>query len=263
VPQSESYESKKAFFRQMLTIYGRNTVKEALGDHSLQCYALHLADSNRPDGIIKELVRLAQQRNISIKYHSRSELSRISRNGKQDQGVAADIVCPAFNSADAFLADLKDDKPVRLLALDGITNPQNVGMIIRSAAAGDVDGIVYPSRGCASLGPLVLKASAGTLYKAPILHCESLGTFLEAWRMKNYPVAILAADAEQSLFAFQPERPCIYVLGSESDGVSKQVRALGTHPLSITMRNGVESLNVAVTASLIAFAGQLGGQTPQ
>lgn len=263
MPQSESYESKKAFFRQMLTIYGRNTVKEALGDHSLQCYALHLADSNRPDGIIKELVRLAQQRNISIKYHSRSELSRISRNGKQDQGVAADIVCPAFNSADAFLADLKDDKPVRLLALDGITNPQNVGMIIRSAAAGDVDGIVYPSRGCASLGPLVLKASAGTLYKAPILHCESLGTFLEAWRMKNYPVAILAADAEQSLFAFQPERPCIYVLGSESDGVSKQVRALGTHPLSITMRNGVESLNVAVTASLIAFAGQLGGQTPQ
>ena len=263
MPQSESYESKKAFFRQMLTIYGRNTVKEALGDHSLQCYALHLADSNRPDGIIKELVRLAQQRNISIKYHSRSELSRISRNGKQDQGVAADIVCPAFNSADAFLADLKDDRPVRLLALDGITNPQNVGMIIRSAAAGDVDGIVYPSRGCASLGPLVLKASAGTLYKAPILHCESLGTFLEAWRMKNYPVAILAADAEQSLFAFQPERPCIYVLGSESDGVSKQVRALGTHSLSITMRNGVESLNVAVTASLIAFAGQLGGQTPQ
>jgi len=263
VPQTESYESKKAFFRQMLTIYGRNTVKEALGDHSLQCYALHLADSNRPDGIIKELEHLAQQRNISIKYHSRSELSRISRNGKQDQGVAADIVCPAFNSADSYLADLQDNRPVRLLALDGITNPQNIGMIIRSAAAGEIDGIVYPERGCASLGPLVLKASAGTLYKAPILRCDGLSSFLEAWRAKDYPVAILAADAEQSLFSFQPEQHCIYVLGSETDGVSKQVQALGTHPLSIAMHNGVESLNVAVTASLIAFAGQLGGQTLQ
>ncbi|MEP4484961.1 MAG: RNA methyltransferase [Halioglobus sp.] len=263
MPQSESYESKKAFFRQMLTIYGRNTVKEAIGDHSLQCYALHLADSNRPDGIIRELERLAQQRDIPIKYHSRSELSRISRNGKQDQGVAADIVCPTFNSADNYLADLTENKPVKLLALDGITNPQNMGMIIRSAAAGDVDGIIYPARGCASLGPLVLKASAGTLYKAPILRCESLNAFLKAWRARDYPVAIMAAGAEQSLFSFRPNQPCIYVLGSESDGVSKEVQALGTHPLSIAMRNEVESLNVAVTASLIAFAGQLGGQAPQ
>jgi 23S rRNA (guanosine2251-2'-O)-methyltransferase len=259
VPPTESYEAKKAFFRQMLTIYGRNTVKEALTDPSLQCYALHLADSNRPDGIIRELESLAQKRGVSIRYHSRSELSRISRNGKQDQGVAADIICPAFNSADSYLAALTEERPVRLLALDGITNPQNVGMIIRSAAAGNVDGIVYPGRGCASLGPLVLKASAGTLYKAPILGCDSLSAFLENWRSKGFSVAILAAESKQSLFSFEPDTHCVYVLGSESEGVSQQIRALGTHSLSIAMRNGVESLNVAVTASLIAFARQLKG----
>ena len=91
---SDEYADKKAFFRQVLTIYGRNAVLEALRDDSLPCYAIHLAESNRRDRTIEEIEGIAAKRDIEIKHHTRQALARISRNGRQDQGVAADIICP-------------------------------------------------------------------------------------------------------------------------------------------------------------------------
>ncbi len=254
----KNYASKKAFFRNMLTVYGRKTVLEALLDHTLPCYAVHLAQSNRRDRTIEQIETIASQRDIEIKRHTRAELARISRNGRQDQGVAADIICPEFASAADFLAEKQAGAPLRLLALDGITNPQNLGMIIRSAAAGAIDGIIYPGRGSASLGPLVIKASAGTVYRAPMLACESLPETLESCRVSGIEICVLDASAETSLFDYQPRGHCVFVLGNESDGVSAQITTLADKALSIPMDNGVESLNVAVTASLVAYSGLLG-----
>ncbi len=254
---SAQYRDRKAFFDRMLTVYGRKPVLEVLQNPDLPCHALHLADSNRKQGIVDDIQRLAEQRHISVQYHSREALSRISRNGRQDQGVALDVICPAF----ARFVDALPQLPprARLLALDGITNPQNLGMIIRSAAAGEIDGILYARRGNAALGPLVIKASVGTLYRAPLLLCDSLPQALENGRQQGMAVCVLAADAPQSLFEFSPASGAIFVLGNETEGVSKAVRDCASHHLSIPMRNGVESLNVAVTASLIAYAGELGG----
>lgn len=248
------YQQKKAFFSRVLTVYGRKPCQEALQDQSLTCHALHLADSNRGSGIIAEIRRLAESRDVPVKFHSRTELARISRNGKQDQGVALDILCPSFDTVQGFLDRLSDHAPQRLLALDGITNPQNLGMIIRSAAAGKIDGIIYSRKGNAGLGPLVIKASVGTLYRAPLLMCQALPAALRQCREQGVQVCTLAAGAEQSLFEHRPGRHCVYVLGNETDGVSQEVAALADGALSIPMDNGVESLNVAVTASLIAYA---------
>jgi 23S rRNA (guanosine2251-2'-O)-methyltransferase len=145
-----------------------------------------------------------------------------------------------------------------LLALDGITNPQNLGMIVRSATAGQVDGIIWSRKGNAALGPLVIKASAGTLYRAPLLPCPALPAALRDCRDLGFEICTLAADAPLSLFEYLPQGRCIYVLGNETEGVSAAVAAMADRALSIPMNNGVESLNVAVTASLIAYAGLLG-----
>ena len=75
-----------------LTLYGRKPALEALEDTSLTIHCLHLADSNRPNGIIAQIIKEAEQRGIAIRYHDRQALSRISKNGKQDQGVALDVV---------------------------------------------------------------------------------------------------------------------------------------------------------------------------
>jgi len=254
MPEPSSYEDKKAFFSRVLTVYGRKPVLEALQDNDLQCHALHLAQSNREAGIVSDIKQLAAARDVPVKLHSREELARISRNGKQDQGVAVDIICPAFNTLAQYLDSLQDLPPQRLLALDGISNPQNLGMIIRSATAGAIDGIIWSRRGNAALGPLVIKASTGTLYRAPLLLCPTLREALQECRSRGVEICTLAADASQSLFEHKASGHCVYVLGNETEGVSAAVRDLTDTPLSIPMGNGVESLNVAVTASLIAYA---------
>ncbi|GAB5449978.1 MAG: RNA methyltransferase [Halioglobus sp.] len=239
---------------KLLTVYGRKPVLEALRDNSLNCHTLHLADSNRPAGILSEIEALATSRSLPVRFHPRRELSHISRNAKQDQGVALDILCPDFRSVDDYLQSSDDSAQRRLLALDGVTNPQNLGMIIRSVTAGNIDGLILPRRGNAALGPLVIKASAGTVFRAPVLHCDALNPALTACKAAGASICILDGTAPESLFRRTAEPFAVYVLGSESEGVSAATRELADRQLHIPMRNGVESLNVAVAASLIAFA---------
>jgi len=254
--EHSDYLEKKSFFDRVLTVYGRKPVLETLQDPTLICHAVHLAHSNREAGIIADIRLCAQKLGVPVKLHSREELARISKNGKQDQGVAVDVMCPSFSSLEHYLTEITAE-PRRLLALDGINNPQNLGMIIRSAAAGKIDGIILPRKGNAALGPLVIKASAGTLYRAPLLLCQSLPEALRLCQKRDAQICTLEADAALSLFDYREPGFCVYVLGNETEGVSAQVQALADERLCIPMRNGVESLNVAVTASLIAFASYL------
>jgi len=249
---SEAYQGKKAFFESVITVYGRKPVLEALQDESLECYRLHLADSNKPAPVLSQMQVLAKRRGIEICIHGKRELSRISRNARQDQGVAADILCPQFCSLDEYLQRPAHGQR-RLLALDGVTNPQNVGMLVRSALAGGIDGLLWPETGNAALGPLAIKASAGTLYRAPLIRCGDLVDALRRCQQNNHHICVLEADAVQTLPEQRPDRDCIYVLGNESTGISARVSELADSAVSIPMRNGVESLNVAVTAALIAY----------
>lgn len=246
------YLQKKNFYGQLLTIYGRKPILEALQDRSLSFYKLHMADSNKRGGIIDEITQLAEQRQIDIEYHDKKALSRISRNGKQDQGVAADIRPEGYQTLLQFIKE-QAGKNSRLIALDGITNPQNLGMIIRSVGAGYVDGLLVPKTGCAQLSPMVIKASAGTAFKTRIIHCEQLEPALAELKQQGTQICTLSSHAKLSLFDFEPKGSIVYVLGNETDGVSRDISSLSDQLLTIPMNNGVESLNVAVTAALIAF----------
>ena len=246
---SKAYLDKKRFFDSLITIYGRHSVMEALNDDSLRVHKLHLSKSNKAEGVIKKMIAVAEAKGVEIEEHDKAKLSRISKNAKQDQGVAADIIAPNYKEAQPFFD--KATASYRLLALDGIHNPQNLGMIIRSAAAGNIDGIILPKKGSAKLSPLVMKASAGTLFKIDIFYCETLSDVLE--NLHDTSVYALSSHAEQTIHELVPAARSIFVLGNESEGVSKEVTALCNASVSIPMNRGVESLNVAVTASLIAF----------
>ncbi|MEE4661519.1 MAG: RNA methyltransferase [Halieaceae bacterium] len=240
------------FFDQVITVYGRKPVLEILRDDSLPCQRLHLADSNKPAPILEEMRTLAARRGIEVVLHGKRELSRISRKGSQDQGVALDVHCPAFRSLDDFLAVSPSAAP-RVLAIDGVTNPQNVGMLVRSAVAGGIDAILWPRQGNAALGPLAVKASAGTLFRAPLVRCRELSDALLACRSSGYRVCVLDGNAERSLFDMSLEEPTVFVLGNETEGPSAAVKAVADVQCAIPMANRVESLNVAVTAALVAF----------
>ena len=236
--------------KNLLTIYGRNPVLEALQDNSLKIYALHLSKSNKKSDKLEQMIRLANRRDIEVKYHDKKRLSQISKNGKQDQGVALDIVLDNFTTLDA----IKSMQEYKILALDGIENPQNLGMIIRSATAGDIDAIIIPKKGTASLvSPLTIKASVGTIFKMPILQTDSLYRTLKELAISDASIITLDLNAKSTLKELKAPKKSIYVLGNESRGVSKEISSIATQRVKIPMNRGVESLNVAITASLIAL----------
>ncbi|WP_457749059.1 23S rRNA (guanosine(2251)-2'-O)-methyltransferase RlmB [Sulfurimonas sp.] len=244
---SQEYKDKKAFFEKIITLYGRNVAIEVLQDSSITIHKLHLADSNKPDGAVKKIIMLAKERSIEIIKHDKSSLSRISKNAKQDQGVAIDILSKTY----LHVNNIKKLEKYRLIALDGIQNPQNLGMIIRSCAAGNIDGIILPKKNSAKISPLVVKASAGTLFKLPIYFCNRLEDILGELQETN--IYALSSHATRSLHELNEGKKSIFVLGNESEGVSKEVKQCCNNTLKIPMNRNVESLNVAVTAALIAF----------
>ncbi|MGK2913772.1 MAG: TrmH family RNA methyltransferase [Porticoccaceae bacterium] len=252
-PTPTVYAERKRFFDRLLTLYGRKPVLEALQDADIPVYRLHLADSNRREGIINAILALAQQRGVEIVYHSRAELSRISRNQRQDQGVAIDLRCPNYRDSRELIDQRDPEQPFQLIALDRITNPQNLGMIIRSVCASPLTGLLLPSSGCAPLSPLVIKASAGTLLRCPIFRCTDLADTLPALAARGADICVLSADGGQLLGDYRPTGSVVYVLGNETEGASPAIERCATRRLCIPMANGVESLNVAVAAALIAF----------
>lgn len=245
---SQEYLAKKRFFDSLITLYGRNVAVEILRDTTVTIHKLHLSQSNRMDETMEEILALAESRGIQIKYHTKDSLSRISKNSAQDQGVALDVEALNYRNADSLENDFPKD--FRLLALDGINNPQNLGMIIRSAAASRINGIILPKKNSTKLSPLVMKASAGTLFKIPIYYCDTLSEVLP---LSNCSVITLSSHAVDDIYSLQIPKRAIFVLGNESEGVSREIEALSTVGVSIPMHRGVESLNVAITAGIVAF----------
>jgi len=247
---SDLYLKRRAFFDKVITIYGRNAVMEVLEDSSVTIYKLHLSDSNRKSAQLEKMVKMAQKRGIEIAYHNKKTLSHISKNSKQDQGVALDIVMEHSLNEDEFLRSYKE---YRVIALDSILNPQNLGMIIRSCTAGDIDAIILPTKNSAQISPLVIKASVGTLFKMPIIKTDNLLQTLKKFKSISTEIYTLSSYAKKSYREQNYSNKTVFVLGNESGGVSQEIESISTASISIPMRRDVESLNVAITASLLAF----------
>jgi len=245
---SKEYLDKKAYFEKVITLYGRNVVIEVLQDSTIEVHKLHMSNSNKTDGAVKTILSLAKTRNIEVTYHDKNALSRISKNAKQDQGVCIDVISNTYQ----HVSEIKSLDSYKLIALDGIQNPQNLGMIIRSCAAGNLDGIILPKKSSAKISPLVIKASAGTLFKLPIYFCNTLNDILPDLG-SDTKIYSLSSHAKNSIYDIKKSKKSIFVLGNESEGVSIEIESLCNDSISIPMNRGVESLNVAVTASLIAF----------
>jgi 23S rRNA (guanosine2251-2'-O)-methyltransferase len=234
---------------RFVTVFGRKPVLEALADRRLDVDKVILADNARGDAA-REIVDAAAARSVRVERASAHRVKVLAGNGKQDQGVLADVVAPRMRRLDDALAG---SRPARVLVLDGITTPANVGMILRTATAAGIEGIVVPRRGVASIDPLVVKASAGVAFHAPVLRCYTAEDACRALRDAGYPLYALDGGARQTLFEADLPRRAAYVLGGETTGVSAEVRRHVTGLLSIPMAGGVESLNVASAAAVLCF----------
>lgn len=235
---------------RFVTVYGRKPVLEALADRGLTVDKVLLAD-NAHGSAVREIMDAAQGRGVPVTRATPHRVKLLAGNGRHDQGVLADVVAPRMRPLEVFL----DDAPAAasVLVLDQITNPANVGMILRTATAAGLDGVVLPRRGVPGVDPLVVKASAGVAFHAPVLRCGTAIEACTALAAAGFALFGLAADGAESIFtAALPERSA-FVLGNETDGVSPAVRDVVAGWLTIPMSGGVESLNVASAAAVLAF----------
>lgn len=235
---------------RFITVYGRNPVLEVLADQSLDVFQVILADNARGPAA-EEITAAATRRGVPVRRATAQRVKVLAGNGKQDQGVLADVIAPRMRTLEAALSG--DRPPRSVLLLDGITTPGNVGMIIRTAAAAGIDGIVLPRRGTAGIDPLVVKASAGVAFRAPVLRCGTSADGAERLRSAGYRLFGLDGGARRTLFGAALPTRAAFVLGAETAGISEPVRPLVQEWLRIPMSGGVESLNVACAAAVLCY----------
>ena len=245
-------KKQQSSFSQLITVYGQNSVREALENEDLDCHKLHVDETRKDKPGIALIIKLANERDLPRRFHKSKRLAQISKNGRQDQGVALDVRCPKFQELEDHLQQTQTH--TNLVALDGITNPKNVGIIIRSATAAGLDGVVYPRHNTPRLGPLVIQSSAGTVFKAPIIWCDSLKEALNKCIENDFEIVLLSEKSNYSLFDMPSMKKVVYVLGGESTGNSIETKQLASQTVSIPMDNNVESLNVAAAASILFYS---------
>lgn len=226
-------------------------VLEVLRDTSLEVDKVLVADNARGDSLDR-ILALARRRDTCVRTVPPHRVKLLAGNGKQDQGVLADVRAPRMRT----LAEFTDRVPrgkCRVLVLDGVNNPSNVGMIIRTATAAGLAGVVLPRAGSPDVDPLVIKASAGVAFRAPIIRCRTGSQAAEQLARAGFRVYGLSGGARTSVYAESFPDRAAFVLGNETAGLAPETERWVDRWVSIPMAGGVESLNVASAAAVLCF----------
>ena len=235
-------------------VAGRNAVVEALRAH-LPATGLYVAQGTEKDGRMREAFRLAAESGVALLEVSRLELDRVT-DGAVHQGIA--IRVPPYEYADpgALLAAAATrGEPPLIVALDGVTDPRNLGAVIRSAGAFGAHGVVIPERRSAGMSASAWKTSAGAAARVPVSRVTNLTRQLKAFQDAGCMVVGLAADGDVSLPDFDlADGPLVVVVGSEGAGLSRLVADTCDQLVSVPMSVTQESLNAGVAAGVALYA---------
>jgi 23S rRNA (guanosine2251-2'-O)-methyltransferase len=231
-------------------LVGRNPVIEALRAR-VPATALYVAQGLSLDDRVTESIRIAGDRGIAILEVSRHELDRMT-NGALHQGLG--IAVPPYSYAhadDVLSAALDSGRPPLVVALDGLTDPRNLGAVVRSAAAFGAHGVLLPERRSAAMTATAWRTSAGSAARLPVARVTNLVRTLTAYRKAGLTVVGLAADGEVSLddLAVAVD-PLVLVIGSEGRGLSRLVGETCDLTASIPMFGGTDSVNASVAAAV-------------
>ena len=217
--------------------------------------AVYVAEGAERDGRLKEVFATAADKGISLLEVPKVELDRMT-TGAVHQGLAARV--PAYEYADPmdFLdtAAANREKPL-IVALDSVTDPRNLGAVVRSAAGFGAHGVVIPERRAAGMTASAWKTSAGAAARVPVAQVVNLTRQLKAYQQAGCMVIGLAADGEVDLPDLDlADGPLVVVVGSEGKGLSRLVAETCDQLVSIPMATTLESLNAGVAASVALYA---------
>lgn len=230
-------------------VAGRNSVVESLRA-AVPALALYVTGRAQEDERVAESVQLAADAGIAVLESGMSELDRLT-GGAIHQGVALRVRPYEY----AHPEDFTEAAGLPLVvALDGVTDPRNLGAVVRSAAAFGATGVVVPTRRSAGVTAGAWKASAGALARLPVAQAVNLTRALEAYKSHGFFVAGLDASGKTGVRDMSiADGPMVLVVGSEGRGLSRVVAAACDMLVSIPMDSATESLNAGVAASIALY----------
>jgi 23S rRNA (guanosine2251-2'-O)-methyltransferase len=234
-------------------VAGRNPVVEALRA-GVPANALYVAEQAERDARLRESLQLAVDKGISVLEVPRLELDRMTR-GAVHQGLALQVPAYEYAHPDDLLERAHDAHQAPLVvALDGVTDPRNLGAIVRSAAAFGAHGVVVPERRSASMTASAWKTSAGAAARIPVARATNLARTLKAYRDAGCTIAGLDMDGDVDLTRLEVATdPLVLVIGSEGKGLARLVRETCDVIVGITMTDRTESLNAGVAAGVALY----------
>ncbi|WP_435202153.1 23S rRNA (guanosine(2251)-2'-O)-methyltransferase RlmB [Janibacter sp. GS2] len=232
-------------------VAGRNSVLEALRTQ-VPVSTMFVASRIDADDRIREAVQIATSAGIPMLEAPRTELDRLT-DGAVHQGIAVQV--PPYDYAHPKdLIDSSAPGTPLIVALDSITDPRNLGAIVRSTAAFGGHGVVVPARRSAGMTASAWKTSAGAAARLPVAQAPNLTRALEDYRKAGFFIVGLDMDGDVALPGFElATSPLVVVVGSEGKGLSRLVRETCDQIVSIPMSSSVESLNAGLAAGVTLY----------
>ena len=235
-------------------IAGRNSVLESLRAE-LPITAVYVAEGAERDGRLREVFTIVADKGVALLEVPRAELDRLT-SGAVHQGLAARVPAYEYAHPDDLLdaAAANGEKPL-IVALDSVTDPRNLGAVVRSAAGFGAHGVLVPERRAAGMTASAWKTSAGAAARIPVAQTVNLTRQLKAYQEAGCMVIGLAADGDVALPDLDlAEGPLVIVVGSEGKGLSRLVADTCDVLVAIPMSSSLESLNAGVAASVSLYA---------
>ena len=232
-------------------VVGRNPVIECL-HAKVPATTLYIAAGTRNDKRLSEAVSMCNTRNIPIIEVQRHEMDRMTGNGMH-QGIGLQIPPYKYAAVEDLIANAAENpRPGMFVILDNITDPRNLGAVIRSVAAFGGDGVIIPERRSASVTAVAWRTSAGTAARLPVARATNITRTVQQFQKSGYQVVGLDAGGEHTLDTYNGATdPVVIVIGSEGKGISRLVSETCDVLMSIPMTGWVESLNASVAAGSV------------
>ncbi|WP_457044295.1 23S rRNA (guanosine(2251)-2'-O)-methyltransferase RlmB [Geodermatophilus sp. SYSU D01180] len=237
-------------------LLGRNPVVEALRAQ-IPATALYVVtgDTARADERVTEAVQLAADRGLPLLEVGRAEFDRMSNNALH-QGIGLQVPPYEYAHPDDLLDVARDSgRPPLVVAMDGVTDPRNLGAVVRSAAAFDAHGVVVPQRRAVGMTASAWRTSAGAAARLPVARAVNLARALASYQDAGLQTVGLAGDGDVDIADYDGlADPVALVVGAEGAGLSRLVRERCDVVVRIPIARDTESLNVSVAASIALYA---------
>ena len=242
------YESEKIY------IYGKHALMEALQNAPRTVKKVFISQESRDD----ELKKLLAKNDITVAFLKGKEASRMVGQDTAHQDVVAIVdVDKLMVDFDSFASGLEPGAGTMLVLLDELTDPHNVGAIIRSAAAFGAAGVLIPSHNQAPITGVVVKSSAGMAFRVPLVSIGNVNYTVDRLKKMDFKIYALEMDGKKGLENEKFENPTLFVVGNEGKGIRQKTLERCDVTLRIPMNPRCESLNASVSAAVVLYGWSL------